>query len=168
MMSRIGASSRVSKRRSRLVTMPTTFLPSTTGSPDILFARCSSIASRTVMSCVTVIGSRSTPASWRLTFSDLGGLLLRRQVLVDDADAALLRQRDGQPRLGHRVHRGGDQRDVQRDVAGELGRELNVAGEDRRVGGDEQHVIEGQRLLNQPHSVLMTQKRSIPTPVFSR
>ena len=36
---------------------------------------------------------------------DFGRLLLDRQVLVDDADAALLRHRDGQPRFGDGVHR---------------------------------------------------------------
>jgi len=103
-----------------------------------------------------------------LDLQHLGRLLLGRLVLVDDADAPLLRQRDGEPRLGHRVHGGRNQRDVQGDVAGEPGIELHVAGQDRRVGGDEQYVIEGERLLNQPHSVLMTQKRSIQAWTFCR
>ena len=39
---------------------------------------------------------------------DLGGLFLDREVLVDDADAALLRHGDGQPRFGDGVHRGAE------------------------------------------------------------
>ena len=61
-----------------------------------------------------------------------------------------------------------DQRDVQLELAGEAGLQANVARQDARVGGKEEDVVEGQRLLNHPHSVLMTQKRSIPTPVFCR
>ena len=47
--------------------------------------------------------------------ADLGGLFLRRHVLVDDADAAGLGHGDRHRRLGHGVHRGGDEGDVQRD-----------------------------------------------------
>ncbi len=54
---------RVSKRRSRLVTMPTTVLPFSTGKPDTPCCRDSSITSRTVTSGPIVIGSRSTPDS---------------------------------------------------------------------------------------------------------
>ena len=43
---------------------------------------------------------------------DLGDLLLDREVAVEDADSALAGQRDGQPRLGDRVHRGRDDRDL--------------------------------------------------------
>src|SRR5262245_48934520 len=68
MMAFTGASSSVSKRRSRLVTMPTTLLPFTTGKPEILCSRCSAITSRTGSSGGIVIGSRSTPDSKRFTF----------------------------------------------------------------------------------------------------
>ena len=61
------------------------------------------------------------PALGALHAIDLGGLLLDRQVLVDDADATLLRHRDRQPRLGHRVHRRAEQRHVQADVARDPG-----------------------------------------------
>ena len=64
-----GWSSAVSKRRSRLVTMPTTLPLFTTGKPEILCSRCRAITSRTVCSGVTVIGSRSTPDSKRLTLA---------------------------------------------------------------------------------------------------
>ena len=64
MISLTGTSSRVSKRRSRLVTMPTTVLPSHhRKAGDAVLARDSAITSRTVISGGTVIGSRSTPDS---------------------------------------------------------------------------------------------------------
>ena len=53
---------------------------------------------------------------------DLRRLFLDRQVLVDDADAALLRHRDRQPRLGDGVHRRAEQRHVDADVARDPGR----------------------------------------------
>ncbi len=91
----------------------------------------------------------------------LSRLLLGSHVLVNDADTALLRESNGKPRVGHRIHRRRNERDVQRNVAGEAGRKLYVAGKDRRVGGDEQHVIESQRFLYQPHTFPQTQRRSI-------
>ena len=63
MISRTGASMRVSKRRSRLVTMPTTVLPCSTGKPEMPCCLDSAITSRTGTSGVIVIGSRSTPDS---------------------------------------------------------------------------------------------------------
>jgi hypothetical protein len=41
----------------------------------------------------------------------LGDLRLDREVAVEDADSALARERDREPRLGDRVHRGRDDRD---------------------------------------------------------
>ena len=49
---------------------------------------------------------------------DLARLVGGRQVLVEDADAALARHGDGGARLGDRVHRGADERDVELDVRG--------------------------------------------------
>ena len=62
-----GASSFSSKRRSRCVTMPTTFFPITTGMPEIPRERVSSSTWRIVMSGDTVIGSLITPLSNFLT-----------------------------------------------------------------------------------------------------
>ena len=87
-----------------------------------------------------------------LDLEHLGGLLRGRHVLVHDADAAFLRERNREAGFGDGIHRRRHERDVQCDVPGEFCRQLHVAGKYRRVGGDEQHVIEGQRLLNQPHS----------------
>ena len=69
MISRTGASKRVSKRRSRLVTMPTSLpLLSTTGTPEMRRERVSASTSPMLMSGVTVIGSRMTPLSNFLTW----------------------------------------------------------------------------------------------------
>ena len=54
-----------------------------------------------------------------LDLADLLGLLGRREIAVDDADAAGLRHGDGQPRFGHRIHRRRQDRRVQLDVAGD-------------------------------------------------
>ena len=72
------------------------------------------------------------------------GLLVGLQIAVDDADAAVLRHGDGHPGLGHRVHRGGDDRQVEADRAGQLGRDIDVAGQNLRAARPQQHVVEGQ------------------------
>ena len=56
-----------------------------------------------------------------LDLADLLGLLGRRQIAVDDADAAGLRHGNGQPRFGDRVHRRRQDRRRQLDVAGDPG-----------------------------------------------
>jgi len=63
MISRTGASSRVSNRRSRLVTMPTTVRPLTTGKPDTPCRRDKATTSLTLADGATVMGSRSSPDS---------------------------------------------------------------------------------------------------------
>ena len=62
------------------------------------------------------------PDSERLTLSTSSACRSRRQVLVDDADAAVLGQGDGHAALGDRVHGRREQGDVQGDVLGEAGR----------------------------------------------
>ena len=52
-----------SKRRSRLVTIPTSLPPSTTGRPEMPCWRCSAMASRTFIRGVTVTGSITMPNS---------------------------------------------------------------------------------------------------------
>ncbi len=77
----------------------------------------------------------------------LGDLILDREVAVDDADAALPRQRDREARLGHRVHRGRDERDVQRDRRRQPRDGRDVVREDVRLGREEEHVVEGEPFL---------------------
>ena len=69
MMAETGRSRRFSKRRSRLVTMPTTLPFSTTGRPDILRLRCarSSKSSRMRTLGAMITGSLTMPLSWRFT-----------------------------------------------------------------------------------------------------
>jgi hypothetical protein len=80
-----------------------------------------------------------------LDLGHLRRLLLRREVFVHDADAALLRDGDRQTRFGHGVHGGGDERQVQPDVARKLGREGCVFGQNLRVGWHQQYVVERER-----------------------
>ncbi len=75
---------------------------------------------------------------------DLPRLILRAHVLVDDAHAAFLGQRDREPRLRHRVHRGGQQGDVQLDVPRDAGLEVDLSRQHVGVRGLEQDVVEGQ------------------------
>ena len=67
MMFLTGSSGFFSKRMSRLVTMPTSCSPSTTGTPEMLCPRVSCMTSRIEVCGPTVIGSRITPASNFLT-----------------------------------------------------------------------------------------------------
>src|SRR5262249_45518910 len=86
-----------------------------------------------------------------LHLGDLGGLLRRRKILVDDADPAFLRNRDREPRLGDGVHRRRDERDVELDFLRQPALEAGFWGEDAAVGGNQEDVIKGESLLNQTH-----------------
>ena len=86
-----------------------------------------------------------------LDLGHLGRLALRRQVLVDDADAAFLRDGDREARLGYGVHGRRDERNIQLELAGQAGLQGGVARQDARMGGQEEDIIEGQRLLDHPH-----------------
>ena len=67
------------------------------------------------------------------------GLALDGHVAVNDPDAALLRQCDGQMRLGNGVHGGADNRNIEGDIPGQAG---------SRVGVGRQHLA-SRRLKNQ-------------------
>ena len=58
----------------------------------------------------------------------LGGLPIDGHVLVQYADGAVAGHRDRHFALGDRVHRGRNQRDVERDALGQARRERDVAG----------------------------------------
>jgi hypothetical protein len=88
------------------------------------------------------------PVLAALDLGHLTGLLVGRQAAVDDSDAPLLGQRDGQRRLRHRVHRRGHERHVELDVAGQAGGGLGLVGQDAAALRDEQHVVEGHAFLN--------------------
>ena len=74
----------------------------------------------------------------------LGRLFFDRQILVNDAEPAVLRHRDGQPALGDGVHGGAEDRHVEANAGGELGTDVHLAGQHLGVPGHEQHVVEGQ------------------------
>ena len=74
----------------------------------------------------------------------LGGLALRIEIAVDHADAAGLRHGDRHARLGDGVHGGGDDRDVERDGAGDAGADIDFGRQHIRKAGLQQHVVEGK------------------------
>ena len=63
-----------------------------------------------------------------LDLADFLGLALGREVLVDNAETPFLRHGDAHARLGHRVHGGRNQRNIQRDAAGQGGFQLDIPG----------------------------------------
>jgi hypothetical protein len=67
---------------------------------------------------------------------------------VNDADAALLGQRDGQVRLGDRVHGGADDGNIQGNLAGKRGARIGLGGHDTAAGRLEQDVIESEAFGN--------------------
>ena len=85
----------------------------------------------------------------------LVGLNGRWQVAVHDADAALLREGDGEAGFGHHVHRRRHDGDAEGDPGGKNGREIGVAGKDLRVPGRKHHIVEGECLFDVSHRHLV-------------
>ena len=79
---------------------------------------------------------------------DRFGLQIDRHIAVDEPKSALARQRDGKPRLGHGVHGGADEGNVERDVAGQAGAGVSFGGQDGAVGWDQEDVVKGERFRN--------------------
>src|SRR5439155_1135066 len=77
---------------------------------------------------------------------DLAHVILDREVAVQDPDPTRARERDREPRLRDRVHRGRDERDLELDLARQTRPGRDVVGEDVRLGGHEQHVVEREPL----------------------
>jgi hypothetical protein len=73
-------------------------------------------------------------------------LALDRQVPVEDAEPTLACERDREPRLGDRVHRGRNDRDLERDRPRQARRRGDLVRQYRRLGGHEQDVVESQPL----------------------
>ena len=63
---------------------------------------------------------------------------------MDDAEAALLGHGDGEPRFGDRVHRRGDDRDVESDVARQTCRNVDEIRMQLRLGRAQQDIVECQ------------------------
>ena len=83
-----------------------------------------------------------------LDLAHLVGLLLGREILVDDADAAGLRHGDRHGCFGHRIHRRRHQWNAELDRAREPGTRVGLVGQDGRGGRLQEDVIEGERFLN--------------------
>ena len=110
---------------------------STIGTPEMLEARHQRVSPRAASrSGPSVIGFRIIPLSRPLHAVHLGRLAVDRHVLVHHPDAARARHRDRHLGLGHGIHRRGDERDVQRDAAGEARRGVDVLRVRHRVAGD--------------------------------
>jgi len=85
----------------------------------------------------------------RLEFLDLTNLRrlhLGLHVAMEHADPAGLRHGDGHGGLGHGVHGGGDDRDIDGDRLGDAGADVDIGRHDVRQGGLDQHVVERERL----------------------
>ena len=74
-------------------------------------------------------------------------------VLVDDADAAFLGDRDRQAGFRDRVHGGRQNRQIQTDRAGELRAQVGIARHEIGVCRDQEHVVEGECFLENAHGV---------------
>ena len=146
MTSEIGRSKRVSKRRSRLVRMPTSLPSLVTGHAGDAVARHQRL--RVGDRLVGTDGDRVHDHAALAAFDavHLFRLPVDRHVAMDDADAALLRQRDRQVRFRHRIHGGGDDRNIQSDLAGEAGSGIDFGGEYFAAGRFEKNIIESQAL----------------------
>ncbi len=87
------------------------------------------------------------PGLGTLDLVHLGDLRVDGEVTVDDPHSAFTRERDCKARLGDRVHRGRDDRDLDRDCPRQPRCGRNVVREDSRLGRDEQDVVERQPLF---------------------
>ena len=70
------------------------------------------------------------PALEPLDLAHFLSLVGGREIAVDDADAARFRHGDREPRLGHGVHRRGEDRQVEANQAGELRPDIGCARHD--------------------------------------
>ena len=77
------------------------------------------------------------------------GLRVYRHALVDDADAALARYRDGHAVFRHGVHCRAHDGGIEPDGLGKVGRQVHVRRENIALRGDKQHVVKGQALADE-------------------
>ena len=76
--------------------------------------------------------------------ADCGALLLDRQIAVQHANPAQLRHYDGHLGLGHRVHRGGQHRNVEGDAARQPCPRARLAGHDVALARPKEDVVKCQ------------------------
>ena len=79
---------------------------------------------------------------------------------MHDADAALARDGHGEVRLGDGVHRGGGERDVEREFAREACARVDLRRQNRGFAGEQEHVVECKTFGNGTvdHSYLISWK----------
>jgi hypothetical protein len=80
--------------------------------------------------------------------TDFARLIFDAHALVDDADAAFLCHGDGQAGLGDGIHCGGNQRNIERDAARQAGLQIDLVGQDKRMGGNQQNVVKREGFFN--------------------
>jgi len=61
---------------------------------------------------------------------------------MDDTNTAFAGDRDGHAGFRDRVHRGAHERNVQFDLIGEVGRNVDIFRQDIAGGGDQKNVVE--------------------------
>ena len=83
-----------------------------------------------------------------LDLLNFAGLIGDGEILVDEPDAAFLRQRDRERGFGDGIHGGADERDIQIDAAREAGMRVRIAGNEIAASGEEQNVVKGDRVVN--------------------
>ena len=76
-------------------------------------------------------------------------LAIDGKIAVQHADAAVTGHGDGHVGLGDGVHRGGDRRDLHRDVAGEMGGGVHFGRNDVRLVRQQQHIVIGEAKLGE-------------------
>ena len=81
-----------------------------------------------------------------LDLAHLLRLLVVAEIAVDDADAAGLGHRDGEAAFRHRIHRRGDDRQIEPNGASEPSGDVDVAWQHHRVSRPQQHVVEREAL----------------------
>ena len=138
----------VSNFMSRLVMMPISFPLSQMGTPEMRYLAISSSASARVWPGSQPEGVGDDAVLAALDHVHLLGLLADGHILVDDADAALTGDGDGHAVLGDGIHGGADKRDIQPDLLGQLGVQVDVGGQHVAGRGDQQHVVKGEALLD--------------------
>ena len=79
---------------------------------------------------------------------DLLELAVDGEIAVNDADAALACDGDGEARFGDGVHGGGGERDVELELAGELRGGVDFGGQDGGFAREEEDVVEGESFVD--------------------
>jgi hypothetical protein len=82
---------------------------------------------------------------------DLCRLLLDRQVLVHDPEAAFLCDCNRQSRLGNRVHGGRNQRNIELDFARQASPQLRLVRKNFRFCRHQQYIVESEGFLADTH-----------------